>query len=177
MTARHVDLAIAAGETPNLGLRYHRVGATLELADVVAGAWVFSLDDPWPVHSVEPHGTSAVRVRLGRGQFWEPDVIARGDTLALEATPEPIAEAFVNYRTNAGQWAPVPFGLAAGATELRVLPPDAASATFTATLAADAEAGGPTSYEWEASARFASGGQWVRLAEGALMFVPSIVRA
>jgi hypothetical protein len=177
MTARHVDLAIAAGETPNLGLRYHRAGATLALSAVTAGSWVFYQDDPWPVFSVAPEGATAVRVRLGRGLFWEPDVVARGDTLALEATPEPIAEAFVNYRTNVGTWAPVPFGLTASDTELRVLPPDAASSAFTAQLAGAAEVGGPTSYEWEASARFASGGQWVRLAEGALMFVPSIVRA
>lgn len=177
MTARHVDLTIAAGETPNLGLRFHHVGATLPLSAVTAGGWVFYQDDPWPVYSVEAASATAVRVRLGRGQFWEPDVVARGDTLALEATPEPIAEAFVNYRTNAGTWQPVPFGLAAADTELRVLPPDAASVAFTTALAAAAEVGGPTSYEWEASARLASGGQWVRLAEGALMFVPSIVRA
>jgi hypothetical protein len=177
MTARHVDMLLAAGETPNLGVRYHRVGATLELGAVTAGQWVFYQDDAWPVHAVEVVAAGTVRVRLGRGQFWEPDVIARSDTLALEAAPEPIADAFVNYRTNGGTWAPVPFGLAANATELRVLPPDAASATFTTELAAAAEVGGPASYEWEASARFASGGQWVRLAEGALMFVPSIVRA
>jgi hypothetical protein len=174
MTARHVDLMLAAGETPNLGIRYHQAGATWLLGDVVPGDWLFYQDDPWPVHSatVEPDG--AVRLRLGRGQYWEPDVRARPDTTALEATPAVLVDAEVVYRSADGTWQPVPFGLAAGDTELRVLPPDAASAAFTTALAAAAEVGGPVSHEWEAAATI--GGRRVRLAEGAFMFVPSTVR-
>lgn len=177
MTARHVDVMMAAGETPNVGIRWHRVGATWLLGDVVAGAWVFYQDDPWPVHAVDVEPDGAVRLRLGRGQYWEPDVRARADTAALEATPATLAGAEVLYRSADGTWQPVPFGLAAADTELRVLPPDAASAAFTQALAEAADVGGPVSYEWEAAARVAgAGGPRVRLAEGALLFVPSTVR-
>lgn len=175
MTVRHLDLTVGAGETLNYGVRFHTVGTPVRIDTLTAGAWVYFRGDPWPVHAVDTLASGSVRIRLGRGQFWEPDVAAAPDTLAVPAVPATITAAQVVYRRNDGTWGGLPFGLAASGTELRILPHDTASSSFTAALAASGEAGGPNSYEWQATATFAEVPGVRRLAEGALMVIPATV--
>lgn len=175
MSARHYDLTASAGETLNAGVRFHTVGAEVLLDALTVGEWVYYKGQPWPTFAVTVRSSGAVRVRLGRGAFWEPDVEAAADSVAYLAPPATITAARVTYRRNDGTWGPLPFGLAASSTEIRVLPHDQASSDFTAELARVAEtSGGPVSFEWQATATFAEVPGVRRLAEGALMIVPAL---
>lgn len=172
---RHLDLTAGAGETLDVGVRFYVPAAPVLLATVVPGSFVFFRGDPWPVHSVEVLASGSVRVRLGRGQFFEPDIASAPDALAVPAVPATFDQASVVYRRNDGTWGGLPFGLAASSTELRVLPHDAASSSFTAALAAEAEAnGGPVSFDWQATATFTDAPGVRRLVEGALAIIPAL---
>lgn len=176
MTARHFDLTASAGETLNAGVRFHAVGDGVRLDALQAGEWVYYKGEPWPVFAVTVQPSGAVRVRLGRGSFWEPDREAAPDALAYLAPPATITAARVTYRRNDGTWGGLPFGLAASSTEIRVLPHDEASSGFTQELARIAETqGGPMSFEWQATATFVEVPGVRRLAEGALLIVPATV--
>jgi hypothetical protein len=171
---RHLDLTAGAGETLDVGVRFHLAGPSWSIDQAQPGDWLFFRGEPWPVHAVDVLASGSVRLRLGRGQFWEPDVAAAPDTLAVSALPATVSTARVVYRRNDGTWGGLPFGLAAAGTEIRVLPHDETSSAFTAALAAQAETvGGSTSYEWQVSATFVEVPGLRRLAEGALAIVPS----
>jgi len=176
---RHVDLTVSGGETLNRGLRFHVAGPSVPLGDLVAGDWVWYRSEPWPVYAIGVSSATAVRIRLGRGLFWEPDVTALADTLALRATPATITEHEVDYRNNAGAWVELPHVLDEGDTVLRLLPHDEATRTFTQGLSSQAEAasGGPVSFEWQATAQLAEVPGSRRIAEGALIVIPGQVAA
>jgi hypothetical protein len=175
---RHVDLAVSGGETLNRALRFHVAGPTVRLDALVAGDWIWYKAEPWPVYAVGSTSATAVRIRLGRGLFWEPDVTALADTLTLRATPATLDEVAVDYRNNAGAWAPLPYTIENGDT-IRLLPHDDTTRAFTSGLSSQAEApsGGPVSFEWQATATLVEVEGWRRIAEGALIVVPGQVAA
>lgn len=176
---RHHDLFVSGGETLDHGLRYYTAGGIVRLDQVAVGEWVFYRGEPWPVFAVAATSPTAIRVRLGRGQFWEPDVTAAADTSVIRAGAATFVTVAVDYRTNAGVWTPMPYTLAAADTEVRLLPHTDETRLFTSALSSGAEAGHgtPTSYEWQATATITARAGWTRLAEGALAVIPGQVAA
>lgn len=174
---RHLDLTVSGGETLNRGLRFHVSGPAVPLGDLVAGDWVWYRGDPWPIYAIGSTSPTAVRVRLGRGYFYEPDLTALADTLALRAQPGTFTTVAVDYRASGGVWTPMPFELAAGDTEVRLLPHDQTTRDFTSSLSSQGEAAAPTSFDWQATVQLIEVPGWRRIVEGALVVVPGQVAA
>lgn len=190
MRAHHHDLVVEAGATLGAAVRYYRPGARLTVAELVAGEFIYYLDQPWPVYALEPAG-QAVRVRLGRGLWWEPDLRLRPDLETVAAEPQPFEDVVARYRDQYGVRQELPTELAADALTLFLVPHTDEAAAWSAELGQlaeldDADVPGPpvadpphqwvdqrprTTYDYDVLATFDTA--HVRLVEGTLAVIAS----
>lgn len=121
MTTPHHDLVVASGTTLGTAVRYHRPGARVRADALVAGAWVYYCGAPWLVHSAAVEGAN-VRLRLGLGLWWEPELLVRGDMETVSADPYPWATVTAAYHDEYGRALEVPTELSADALTLTLVP-------------------------------------------------------
>lgn len=121
MTTPHHDLVVASGTTLGTAVRYHRPGARVRADALVAGAWVYYCGAPWLVHSATPEGAN-VRLRLGLGLWWEPELLVRADMETVSADPYPWATVTATYLDQYGRAAEVPTELSGDALTLTLVP-------------------------------------------------------
>lgn len=194
MRAHHHDLVVEAGATLGLAVRYHRPGARLRVDELTVGSFVYYLDTPWPVYALEPAG-SALRVRLGRGLWWEPDLRLRPELETLEAAPQTFGDVVASYRDQYGQRQELPHEVAADGLTLYLVPHTAEAAGWSAELGQlaeldEADVPGPpiadpphqwvdqrprTTYDYDVSATFTElAGAHLRIVEGTLAVIASV---
>ena len=101
---------------------------------LTAGAWVYYCGAPWPVHSAAPEGAN-VRLRLGLGLWWEPELLVRGDMETVSADPYPWDTVTAAYHDEYGRAAEVPTELSGDALTLTLVPHTDEAAQWSAELA------------------------------------------
>lgn len=127
MSVRY-DLVVPAGTTLGVAVRYHRPGARVAAGALTPGSWVYYIERPWPVYAVEPMSGDRVRLRLGYGYWWEPDVVVRADAETVEAVPQTWLGPDATYLDEYGRPHGIPTEVSSDGYTLTLVPhtPDAA---------------------------------------------------
>ena len=134
MSTPRYDLVVASGTTLGVAVRYHQPGARVAAGALVAGAWVYYCGAPWPVFSAEPVGAN-VRLRLGLGLWWEPELVVRVDAETVRADPQAWATHTAAYHDEYGRAAEVPAEVSGDRLTLTLVPHTDDAAQWSSDLA------------------------------------------